>query len=282
MEIIAGIVLYNPDVDRLKENIEAIAHQVDKLVFIENGSIRLDYIDEINCKNGVFIYNKENLGIAHALNQILNYAANNNYEWALTLDQDSVASPNLIQVFAKYVRKDIGIICPKVLDRNFSVEADNDIRPLVEVNECITSGSLTNVEAWKKYGGFDDQMFIDWVDWDFCYGLKKIGYRIVKTNETSILHELGENTRTMQIFGKERLVIHRPPFRTYYIHRNMVYLWRKHKCPSFRGLLYVELLTLYISLRFDTNKFSNLLAALKGVSHGLVMSIHVQNPILKC
>lgn len=281
MKIIAGIVLFNPDVDRLKDNIGAISCQVDKLVFIENGSEKLDYLDEINCKNGVFIYNKENQGIACALNQILDYAANNNYEWALTLDQDSVASSNLIQVFAKYVRKDIGIICPKVLDRNFSIEADNDTRPLVTVNACITSGSLTNVEAWKKYGGFDDQMFIDWVDWDFCYGLKKIGYRIVRTNETSILHELGENTRTIQIFGKERLAIHRPPFRTYYIHRNMVYLWRKHRSPSFRGLLYVELLTLYISFRYDTNKVCNLLAALKGISHGLVMPIHVQNPILK-
>lgn len=281
MRIIAGIVLFNPEVGRLKENIEAISCQVDKLVFIENGSKKLDYLNEINCKNGIFIYNKENLGIAHALNQILNYAANNNFEWALTLDQDSVASPNLIQVLAQYVRNDIGIICPKVIDRNFSVKEDNDIRPLVDVNECITSGSLTNVEAWKNYGGFDDQMFIDWVDWDICYGFKKLGYRIVRTNETSILHELGENTRTMQIFGKERLVIHRPPFRTYYIHRNMVYLWRKHKCPGFRGLLYIELLTLYISFRFDTNKFSNLLAALKGINHGLVMPIHEQNPILK-
>ena len=110
MKIIAGIVLFNPDIDRLKENVGAIFCQVDKVVFIENGSKKIDYIDNIDCENGIFIYNKENLGIAHALNQILDYAASNNYEWALTLDQDSVASPNLIQVFAKYVRKDIGII----------------------------------------------------------------------------------------------------------------------------------------------------------------------------
>ncbi len=33
----AGIVSYNPDIKRFKENIDSILSQVDKLIIIENG-----------------------------------------------------------------------------------------------------------------------------------------------------------------------------------------------------------------------------------------------------
>ena len=48
MMIIAGIVLYNPDISRLKENISAIRPQVDKVVLIENGSSDLTYLDSLS------------------------------------------------------------------------------------------------------------------------------------------------------------------------------------------------------------------------------------------
>ena len=38
MKTLAGIVLYNPDIERLRENIAAIAPQVDTLLFIDNAS----------------------------------------------------------------------------------------------------------------------------------------------------------------------------------------------------------------------------------------------------
>ena len=43
----AGIVLYNPDVERLHENINGIINQVDALILIDNGS---DNIKEIENK----------------------------------------------------------------------------------------------------------------------------------------------------------------------------------------------------------------------------------------
>ena len=37
-KICAGIVLYNPEIDLLKKNIEAIADQVDCIYLFDNGS----------------------------------------------------------------------------------------------------------------------------------------------------------------------------------------------------------------------------------------------------
>lgn len=38
MRVLAGIVLYNPEIGRLQENIDAIYQQVDTVLLIENGS----------------------------------------------------------------------------------------------------------------------------------------------------------------------------------------------------------------------------------------------------
>ena len=51
MKYIAGIVLYNPDLGRLKENIESICKQVDKVILIDNGS---DNRREIESNKGIF------------------------------------------------------------------------------------------------------------------------------------------------------------------------------------------------------------------------------------
>ena len=70
----AGIVSYNPDIKRFKENIDSILSQVDKLIIIENGSKDSEEIikiiksyDENRIK---LVVNSKNMGIAKALNQI--------------------------------------------------------------------------------------------------------------------------------------------------------------------------------------------------------------------
>lgn len=92
MKYIAGIVLYNPDLGRLKENIESICKQVDKVILIDNGSDNIREIEDLikEYLNCILLKNGENMGIAYALNQILKYAYENDVKWFLTLDQDSV------------------------------------------------------------------------------------------------------------------------------------------------------------------------------------------------
>ena len=101
-KILAGIVLYNPEISRLKDNIKAIEGQVDKLIIIDNGCKSKDYLSLIN-EDKVHIINlKKNRGIATALNAILQYALDNDYDWALTLDQDSVSPSNLVDTYSSF------------------------------------------------------------------------------------------------------------------------------------------------------------------------------------
>ena len=68
MEMVTGIILYNPDVPRLQDNISSIKPQVDKVVLIENGSTYIGYLKEFEDEKIEVIVNDENMGIAYALN----------------------------------------------------------------------------------------------------------------------------------------------------------------------------------------------------------------------
>jgi rhamnosyltransferase len=83
----AGIVLYNPDISRLRENINAILPQVDFIVLVDNASQNIKKVESMYCNfdNIFFIKNKKNLGVATALNQIVKFCETKNVKWVLTL-----------------------------------------------------------------------------------------------------------------------------------------------------------------------------------------------------
>lgn len=47
MSYIAGIVLFNPEIDRLVDNIEAIYKQVDKLLLVDNDSKNIEDVEKL-------------------------------------------------------------------------------------------------------------------------------------------------------------------------------------------------------------------------------------------
>lgn len=124
-KICAGIVTYQPDIGRLRENITAVLPQAEKIFIVDNGSADLDRIDELLADfppgSVERIANGENMGIAHALNQLLEAADGAGYDWILTLDQDSVVMDRLAEEYGKYLdTPQVGMLCCLIVDRNFS------------------------------------------------------------------------------------------------------------------------------------------------------------------
>lgn len=230
MRIIAGIVLYNPDLSRLEENINTILPQVDRVVLVDNFSLNHKAIFEKYNKNQKldFIWNDKNFGIAKALNQIMDFAYKKGYEWVLTLDQDSVCEKELVQVYEKYCSlQNAGIITCNIIDRNFSIKK-NDNREYHTVKYCISSASFMNVKAFRKTNGFDEKLFIDGVDFDICIQIRKAGFFIYKVNYNGVLHEVGHG-KNVKIFGKTYQAYNHSPIRQYYMARNSFYLLKKYK-----------------------------------------------------
>ena len=279
--ISAGVVLFNPDPIRLKMNLDAISSQVDDIFLIDNGSNNIAQIDELVSMYPTvqLIRNNKNLGIAHALNQIIDQSKQANYDWTLTLDQDSVVAEHLVSKYADYIHahgidKNIGMLTCQIQDRNFDDEASRaQLADVSSIDYCITSGSLLNLAAADQVGGFDDQMFIDKVDADICIHLRLENYQLFRINYVGLLHEVGHARQINLIFRKWELYNH-SPFRRYYMCRNAVYLVRKYPKSLFvKRMLFKEYFQTFLVLLFENKRLKKLKKSLSGYRDGRTMKL---------
>ena len=108
-----------------------------------------------------------------------------------------MATDGLIREYREFLEncseKNVGCLTCNIVDRNFSIEKKET--GFEDIDYCITSGSLMNVEITLSVGGFDESMFIDKVDCDVCINLKKHGYRIVRIDYEGLLHEIVMQSR---------------------------------------------------------------------------------------
>ncbi len=283
-DICAGIVLYNPEIDRLQENIEAILPQVDMVYLVDNASNNLEEIRFCFAKNESIrlIENATNRGIAAPLNQLCRAAENDGFDWIVTLDQDSVAFEDMVQAYRPYVeRENTAILCPLVVDdREETTIRSYELPEIESVSRCITSGSLTNLFIWRKVGGFDERMFIDCVDFDYCTNVILHGYDVLRVNAARLHHRLGHATEIHafahigRLLHKDRLkqavyTYNHSPLRTYYYARNSLYYSKKYKGKidaKTERKVYVKWLVL--KLLFEKQRLAKLSAIIRGRSDG--------------
>ena len=146
--VLAGIVTYNPDLDRLKLNLDAICNQVDEVVIVDNGSKNIEEIISFveGYVNVTVTGNKNNRGIAVALNQIGDIAVAKKYDYFLTLDQDSVADSALVEKLClPFSKETVGATCPYINRKNDFVAEDKT----EAVKIAITSGEMVRTSVWK-------------------------------------------------------------------------------------------------------------------------------------
>lgn len=267
--IFAGIVLYNPEIPRLKENIEAVSGQVARIILVDNGSSNIEDIKPIlqEYKNIVLIQNEKNLGIAAALNQLLSYAIEHRVQWLLTLDQDSVVTANFLKnMLLPEYPSNTAMITPNILDRNDQKGLLLQPNGVVSVDECITSGTIMHIGNCKQVGWFDEKMFIDYVDFEYCYRVRQCGYDIFRNNDVVLIHQLGDG-QVASFLGKRFMVANHSPLRHYYVVRNCVYLIKKHGWALRGGRSIFQ--EFFIVLGYEKNRISKLKCMFKGALDGV-------------
>ena len=204
----AVIVTHEPDLARLEENLTAIVPQVQGVVVYDNGSDESDTIRRVVqdvTKDGRslrVVLGGRNAGLAVALNAGIEEAWNHGATHVLLLDQDSVADSEMVQKLLAQTTEGVAIVSPLIVDRN--VEAVSyDRGSTYAIRRAITSGSLLSVSAWRDVGGYDERLFVDWVDFEFCDALRKRGWVIIRTHSTALLHEHGRQERFFSALGRD-------------------------------------------------------------------------------
>jgi rhamnosyltransferase len=304
--ICASIVTYNPKIARLEQNILGIFNNgINSIIIVDNCSRNFDEVTALSDKLGkdkfTVISNRENMGIACALNQALDMANKKGYQWLLTLDQDSVCSSGYISAMSEYFcHSSIGLIYPKKIQdagrsslekvkiskiqtyiHNYRKKKRKSILPMP-----ITSGCLINVYASIKSGAFTDYLFIDSVDFDFNLKLFENNFTILECSEAILHHSLG-NPTGHHFLGWHFIASGHPAWRFYYISRNAwllkynhIYGVPKKWCSKnlSDNLSLLRMLDIYISNNFN---FSYIAYIIKGHYDGIFKKLRKHDEILK-
>lgn len=134
-----------------------------------------------------------------------------------------------------------------------------------KTERIITSATLTNILAWKDVGGFDEELFVDGVDKDFCFRLRKKGYYVLVDCNICLLHELG-NLRCRRILGHTIYVTNHSANRRYFMIRNSIYIRRKLGIGR-PAIIYFK--NLFKIVVFEGNKMEKIKSMNKGLADGM-------------
>ena len=228
------IVLYNPDTNDI-DTVRRIAQY--NVGFVVDNSL-IPFMDGETIGNMYYICNKANIGIAKAQNIALREILKGDYEYVVFLDQDTrVAVDYPSQIAMEFSRIDndrLAVLGPQVVNAVTGGQYASAIHKY-EISEngfslrkhIISSGSCMSINALKDVGLMWGELFIDYVDFEWCWRAASKGYQCGVTSHLQISHHVGQ--RELSI-GKYKVIISAPQ-RYFYQYRNFIWLIQKKYVP---------------------------------------------------
>lgn len=231
----------------------------------------------------------ENRGVAAALNVGARRALELGCQWMVTFDQDSLPGRGMMAALWECHQRHVlaAVIGPVIQEKGRSQpyrwvrphplcagwfqRAECGSRDLASVTEVITSGSLVDLAAWSAIGGFDEELFIDYVDVDFCLKVLRAKRTVAVAAAARLHHKLGSRAEG-RFLGVDHRPMHHPPFRHYYIARNRVRVWRRHALAIPHWAVFDFCFACYNAFRvfaFERNKWAKAKAMVLGTWDGI-------------
>lgn len=242
------IVLFHPSADDIA-HVSMLASHVGGAV-VDNSDAPCVQTDTIG--RMAYICNGKNLGIATAQNIGIRtlLARHPGLRHIVFLDQDSRLGPDYVaQITAAFdaishelprlallgptaFRQDDGSEYKSVIHHDKSVihhdKSAATSLPFIPRREVISSGSCISTAALADVGLNDEPLFIDYVDFEWCWRASSKGYVCGITPAVRIAHKVGQ--RELSFPGGYRVIIS-APFRYFYQYRNYLWLCRRSYVP---------------------------------------------------
>lgn len=233
--VCAVAVTFHPDRD-VRENLSKLRTQVQSLVVVDNGSPQasLDFLRAASTQIGFeLIENGENLGIAAALNMGVSWAGVRAFQWIALFDQDSAVTEGFIDTmlhaFESSPRGDrLAILVPRYIDRRSGSDLPAIVVRTGGLEAAMTSGTLMRVSSFHEHGLFEEDLFIDAVDYEYSLRLRSHGCFIEECSQALLLHSPGA-PRVHKFCGRYLFqTANYSPVRRYYQERNKIWVARRY------------------------------------------------------
>src|SRR5712671_882886 len=276
----------------LPRQIEALAMQkppLQEIIVVDNASTdgTADMLAELY-PHVTVLRQRENLGQAGGWAAGLSYAAlKKGHDWIWTFDNDSVPEADTLEALLQGIEtlgSDVGMVAPMPIHRETGTSytpylwLEGFVKPSEELlcqsiwfaDLVIASGCLLRREVVEKIGLPRSDFFIDIVDVEYCLRARSCGYKIAVISRARVSHEIG-NSRKIDLLGYKLLWTNQPPFREYYISRNLTYLawWLQPSWATKRSVARYLAIHAAQILLFGTNKLRCVLRMIQGFHDGL-------------
>ena len=286
-KVTALFIAFNPELEALKNSVQILKDQGCDICLVNNSKEEISpFFQSMKVIN--FGQNK---GIAQAQFTGMEWAfLENESDFVLQMDQDSVPSHDLIENLLESwetlasINEKVGLIGSQDIDKDTLVASQAKINKgrqigktgLIQVIEILSSGSLIPKSTFFKVGGPDPKLFIDLVDFDYCWRIRASGLKVIKNPTSKIFHKLGDGQ--VKVFGFLSVGLPKP-FRHYYSVRNTVYLILNGKAPLFwrvTNIFKVLFKLLVYPITLPQGK-ERLLFILKGLKDGILKRFDIIN-----
>jgi len=227
------LVTYNPDPGLLAKVLATLAPQVRVCYIINNGAPSFSAA----AGNARVVNLGANYGIAYAQNRGIEMALADNADFVLLSDQDTLypedfvarniaayhdlKGENLAALFPVFFNVNKKSISPVMVKKFAAVVVPKGDSPAyIKTAHAIASGAFIAAPALKRTGLMNETLFIDYVDFEWCWRASALGYTMFTIGNLVVNHTLGDKSR--KIFNRQVTI--RQDIRYFYMIRNACYL----------------------------------------------------------
>ena len=226
----------------------------------------------------ILIESKENLGFSGANNIGIEYAKDNDYNYVMLLNNDTIIDENMISIMLETSKKYNCLVSPKIyyfdnediiwsaggsinwkkgLPIQYGInekdEKQHDKEKFIEfATGCCL---LIPIDAINKVGGLSEEYFLYYEDTDYSAKIIKEGFKILYKPEAFMYHKVSAST------GGEKSISY-----WYYMTRNRLIFNKKFSKYKVLNNLYFYSTTVIKTIKYLINK--NIIA-LKGTYMGI-------------
>jgi rhamnosyltransferase len=250
VQLTAGIISYNPDVDALVATCRQLREENIHVLVIDNASREQAALaTAVLAQDGVeWLPQQRNLGIAAAFNLLHKHARKAGSACVMALDQDSQLEPGhcgrLLEQFsaARQGCPRLGALGATIYDQHRrrrnsfkrfrpswnSVSAD--LPPgLHRADFLISSGTLVAMDCLQDTGLMNEWLFIDSVDLDWCFRATQRKWVLAGADEPVQVQAIGK--QVLSFAGFSTRIRQHDPERYYTMTRNRRFLYHQAYTP---------------------------------------------------
>ena len=288
------VVTYNPPAG-LVARLRTVLAQTERVVVVDNGSSLPPDLGDLDANDAARVELVAlgcNLGLAAALNRGIEQVRALGATQALLLDHDSQPEPGLVTRLHRAMLdhpRQVAVAAPRIAYAHpdircrwpssrpgqrwwFRFAYATEMPHPQPVDLVIGSGMLLDIDAWERVGRFDESLFIDLVDTEFCLRARSLGYDVLAVPHATLSHVLGD-VEQRHLLGVPVYPTHHSAIRHYYLSRNRIILTRRYGWRYPNWLYYETMSAIKLTIKvalFEPERARKLASMWQGTIDGVL------------